>query len=77
MIFKRENRKIAIIFLLFMSFSYSFYEIGDTISLEDQQVQNEICYGEYQNDTYSIGDANHMINGGKRQIIIMKLSASW
>ena len=77
MIFKRENRKFAIIFLLFISFSYSFYEIGDTISLEDQQVQNEICYGEYQNDVYSIGDANHIINGGKKQITIMKLSASW
>ena len=66
-----------LILIIFSSFLLSNYSIGDIISLEDQQVQNEICYGEYQNDTYSIGDANHMINGGKRQIIIMKLSASW
>ena len=66
-----------LILTISISFLLSNYSIGDIISSEDQQVQNEICYGEYQNDTYSIGDANHMINGGKRQIIIMKLSASW
>ena len=77
MFFSRENRKKVFLYLLFISLSYSSYEIGDTISLEDQQVQNEICYGEYQNDVYSIGDANHIINGGKKQITIMKLSASW
>ena len=66
-----------LILIILSSFLLSNYSIGDIISLEDQQVQNEICYGEYQNDIYSIGDANHMINGGKRQIIIMKLSASW
>ena len=66
-----------LILIIFSSFLLSNYSIGDIISLEDQQVQNEICYGEYQNDVYSIGDANHIINGGKKQITIMKLSASW
>jgi len=66
-----------LIFTISISFLLSNYSIGDTISLEDQQVQHEICYGEYQNDAYSIGDANHTINDGKKQITIMKLSASW
>ena len=66
-----------IILKISISFLLSNYSIGDIIALEDQQVQNEICYGEYQNDVYSIGDANHIINGGKKQITIMKLSASW
>ena len=66
-----------LILTISISFLLSNYSIGDIISSEDQQVQNEICYGEYQNDVYSIGDANHIINGGKKQITIMKLSASW
>jgi len=66
-----------LILTISISFLLSNYSIGDIISSEDQQVQNEICYGEYQNDIYSIGDANHIINGGKKQITIMKLSASW
>ena len=53
------------------------YAIGDTISIADQQVPHEICYGEYDNNVYMIGDANYLINGGKKRITIMKLSAAW
>ena len=53
------------------------YEIGDTISIADQEVPFDICYGEYGNDVYMIADANYLINGGKKQITIMKLSAAW
>ena len=53
------------------------YEIGDTISIVDQQVSNNICYGEYENDVYMIGHTNYLINGGNKQITIMKLSAAW
>jgi len=53
------------------------YGIGDTISIADQQVPHDICYGEYENDVYMIADANHLINGGNKQITIMKLSAAW
>ena len=68
-------KKIAIIIVL--SFSFANYEIGDTISLSDQQIAHEICYGEYENDVYMIGDANFILNGGLKQITIMKLSAAW
>jgi len=72
-------------FLLFLIFFINLhvsillcaYEIGDTISIADQQIPNEICYGEYENDVYMIGDANFLNNGGKKQITIMKLSAAW
>ena len=53
------------------------YEIGDTISIADQQVPYDICYGEYENDVYMIGAANFLINGGNKQITIMKLSGAW
>ena len=53
------------------------YAIGDTISVSDQEIPYEICYGEYANDTYKVGDANYLINGGSKKITIMKLSAAW
>ena len=53
------------------------YSIGDAISIEDQEVEHEVCYGEYPNEVYKIGDANYLINGGHKQITVMKLSASW
>ncbi|SVD14629.1 uncharacterized protein METZ01_LOCUS367483 [marine metagenome] len=45
--------------------------------MPDQQITHEICYGEYENDIYMIGDANFLLNGGLKQITIMKLSAAW
>ena len=68
-----KNLVIIIIF----SLSFAYYVIGDTISIVDQQVSHEICYGEYENDVYMIGDANFLLNGGLKQITIMKLSAAW
>ena len=63
--------------IIIFSLSFSYYEIGDTISIVDQQVPHEICYGDYENDFYMVGDANHHLNGGRKKITIMKLSAAW
>jgi len=68
-----KNLVIIIIF----TFSFAYYEIGDTISIVDQEVPHEICYGNYENDYYMVGDANHLLNGGQKKITIMKLSAAW
>ena len=67
------------IFLINLNISIllGVYEIGDTISITDQQVPYDICYGEYENDVYIIGDANYLTNGGNKQITIMKLSGAW
>ena len=63
--------------IIYISLSFANYEIGDIISISHQQIAHEICYGEYENDVYTIGDANFILNGGLKQITIMKLSASW
>ena len=71
----------VLFFIFLINFNISIllgaYEIGDTISIADQQIPHEICYGAYDNDVYMIGDANYLINGGNKQITIMKLSAAW
>ena len=38
--------------IIIFSLSFAYYEIGDTISIVDQQVPHEICYGDYENDYY-------------------------
>ena len=68
---------IKLIPFIVFSFCFSYYDIGDTISIADQEMPHEICYGEYVNDMYMIADANYLINGGNKQITIMKLSAAW
>ena len=62
---------------IYISLCFANYDIGDTISIPDQQIDHEICYGEYEHDVYMIGDANFLLNGGQKQITIMKLSAAW
>ena len=73
--------KLILFLILLISLDVSMllgsYDIGDTISIDDQQVPHDICYGEYENDVYMISDANYLINGGNKQITIMKLSAAW
>ena len=71
-----------ILFLIFLisldvSMLLGSYDIGETISIADQQVPHDICYGEYEHDVYMLGDANYLANGGHKQITIIKLSAAW
>ena len=73
--------KSALFLIVLMNLNISLlsgaYEVGDSISIADQQVPHDICYGEYENDVYMISDANYLLNGGTRKITIMKLSAAW
>ena len=77
MIFKRENRKFYVIFLLFISFSYSFYEIGDTISLEDQNIEYDICYGDYEADKIKLSNFNGNINSTNFMVTGLLIQATW
>ena len=61
--------QVIIMFMVSMNFA-SYYEIGDTISMEHQDVPFEVHYGEYPSDTLRLSDQQ-----GK--IIIFGLSASW
>ena len=75
---KMKKMYIFILSVIFnVSNLFGIYEIGDTISIVDQQITYEICYGNYENNFYMIGDANYHLNGGQKKITILKLSASW
>ena len=65
------------------SFQYQFrteYEIGDTLSIEDQNAIYPVCNGsgEYETgDLFSFADMNGNLNGGNYKITLISMNATW
>tara|TARA_B100002052_G_scaffold243468_1_gene228568 strand:+ start:902 stop:1153 length:252 start_codon:yes stop_codon:yes gene_type:complete len=60
-------------------FERSIYEIGDTLSIEDQNIQFPVCNGSgnYQTgDNFSFANFNGNING-EYKISIISMNATW
>ena len=56
------------------------YNIGDTLTIEDQNVLYPICNGsdEYETgDFFSFADMNGDLNGGDYKITIISMNATW
>jgi len=66
--------------LMFVSFLFPIYNVGDVVSQDDQNVVLSVCD---QTSEYNIGDEvrladwNGAINGGDYHVIWLELSASW
>ena len=58
----------------------SIYEIGDTLSLEDQNISFPVCNGSGNystGDSFSFSDLNGDINSGEYKITIISMNATW
>jgi hypothetical protein len=58
----------------------SLYGIGDTLSLADQSLQFEVCYGEgltNEENIFKFSDLNGSVNGGDYNIILISMNATW
>ena len=58
----------------------SIYEIGDTLSIEDQNILFPVCNGseDYSTgDSFSFSDLNGSINEGDYKITIISMNATW
>jgi len=55
------------------------YNIGDTISLEDQLRPYNICYSSsnIELDTFKLADFNGYMNGGNYKITLISMNAAW
>ena len=55
------------------------YNIGDTLSIEDQLRPYEICFSsnEVEQDTFRFADFNGNLNGGDYKITLISMNASW
>ena len=74
-------RIIMVISIRFLSLAFA-YEVGDQISISDQQLTKEVCYAPLggdmvTGDDFNLYNLNGAHNGGEYHVIFMDLSASW
>ena len=76
------NKNIILILSLF-SLSFCVYNIGQTVTVSDQQLTREVCNesqfsNEYQiGDSFSLYDLNGEYNGGEYHVMFFDMSATW
>tara|TARA_Y100000768_G_scaffold134167_1_gene99878 strand:- start:207 stop:470 length:264 start_codon:yes stop_codon:yes gene_type:complete len=60
--------------------SRSIYNIGDTLSFEDQNLLFPVCSGAdgySEGDSFSFLDLNGNLNGGDHKLTIISMNATW
>ena len=65
--------------ILFFTLSFS-YNIGDLISISDQNLTKQTCYpgnGYEVGDDWKLADWNGDLNGGHDNVIFIDMSATW
>ena len=66
--------------LIILSFSFA-YEVGETISIYNQNKELDICYAaelDTDNDgIFSLAEYNGDLNGGQYFITLIDMSATW
>ena len=66
--------------LVLISFIFPVYNVGDTVTISDQNVTLSVCD---QTSEYSVGEEaslaswNGDLNGGDYHVIWLEMSASW
>ena len=69
------------IILAMSSLTFAVYNVGQTVSISDQQQNLEVCNGEEPNgedDTYmQMYDYNGDYNGGHYYVFHIDMAASW
>ena len=58
----------------------SIYNVGDTLSIEDQNILFPVCNGsgDYSTgDEFSFSDLNGELNGGDHKLTIISMNATW
>ena len=72
-----------ILLSLSLSFVFCVYNVGQTISLNDQQLTREVCHSSDLNSDYAVGDdfsiydLNGEYNGGTYHVMFFDMSATW
>ena len=79
---KKIRKKVSMfryVFLALFSFLLS-YNVGDVVSISDQNVVKETCYsgnGYEVGDSWSLSDWNGDLNGGNYNVIFIDMSTTW
>ena len=76
-------KKMIVLLCLSLNFVFCVYNVGQTISLNDQQLTREVCYSSDFSDDYQVGDdfslydLNGAYNGGNYHVMFFDMSATW
>ena len=68
------------IIIILLSPLFSLYNVGDTVSSSDQNIQKDTCYpgNLYEiGDEWKLGDWNGATNGNEYNVIFIEMSATW
>ena len=73
-------KKLSIILSIF-SLTFAVYNVGQTVSISDQQLVLDICNGEEPNgetdEEMMMYDYNGAVNGGSYYVFHIDMAASW
>ena len=72
--------KSCLIITMLSGLSMANYGVGETVTMEDQNITKQTCYAgnEYDvPDDWKLADWNGAINGGNYNVIFIDMSASW
>ena len=73
--------KRFLIFISFISLSFAVYNVGQTVSISDQQQNLTVCNGIEPNEetdgNMSLYDYNGDYNGGSYYVTYIDMAASW
>ena len=76
-------KKYIISLFFSISFVFCVYNVGQTVSVSDQQLTRQVCHesqfsNEYQvGDSFSLYDLNGDYNGGEYHVFFFDMSATW
>ena len=58
-------------------FLFGAYEVGDAISIADQNIEYDVCSGDYYNDQLKLSDFNGDLNGVGYMVTLLLMQATW
>ena len=70
-------RSLLLIHIITVWVFGGYYETGNTVSPDHQNIPYAICYGEYPADNLQLSDFNGYQNGGDFKIIWIEMLATW
>ena len=74
-------KRITIFTILLFSFTFAVYNVGQTVSISDQQQVLDVCNGVEPNEEtdgeMTLYDYNGEYNGGAYYVFHIDMAASW
>ena len=74
------KKTILITIITFSSFVFGVYNVGQTVSLSDQNIDFDVCNSENPQtgtDVLTLADLNGDLNGGFYYVFHIDMAASW